>query len=111
MGEWIVAIAGTLLALLLLVAGYHAHVTRRVARRAETLVPPPGKFIAIDGNRIHYVERGEGRPIRAYLEGTILPAATHWGLSDAYRSELARWLEPNTLGPLKPHPRRRGWRP
>ena len=63
MGEWIVAIAGTLLALLLLVAGYHAHVTRRVARRAETLVPPPGKFIAIDGNRIHYVERGEGRPI------------------------------------------------
>ncbi|MCB1492504.1 MAG: gamma-glutamylcyclotransferase [Rhodobiaceae bacterium] len=55
--------------------------------------------------------RGEGRPIRAYLEGTILPAATHWGLSDAYRSELARWLEPNTLGPLKPHPRRRGWRP
>ncbi|MEX0956325.1 MAG: alpha/beta fold hydrolase [Rhizobiaceae bacterium] len=48
---------------ILLVAGYHAFVTGRVARRAEALVPPPGKFVAIDGNRIHYVERGEGRPI------------------------------------------------
>jgi pimeloyl-ACP methyl ester carboxylesterase len=48
---------------ILLVAGYHSYVTARVARRAETLVPPPGKFITLDGNRIHYVERGEGRPI------------------------------------------------
>jgi pimeloyl-ACP methyl ester carboxylesterase len=50
-------------AAILLVAGYHAYVTWSVARRARRLVPPPGKFIAVDGNRIHYVERGKGRPI------------------------------------------------
>lgn len=48
---------------ILLVAGYHSYVTARLARRAEALVPPPGKFVSVDGNRIHYVERGAGRPI------------------------------------------------
>jgi pimeloyl-ACP methyl ester carboxylesterase len=38
-------------------------VTRRIGRRAEKAVPPVGKFATIDGNRIHYVEQGEGRPI------------------------------------------------
>lgn len=37
--------------------------TRRIASEAERTVPPIGKFITIDGNRIHYVEKGEGRPI------------------------------------------------
>ena len=63
MAEWISIIIAGLVVLLLLVAGYHAHVTRRIARRAETLVPPPGQFITVDGNRIHYVERGAERPI------------------------------------------------
>jgi pimeloyl-ACP methyl ester carboxylesterase len=45
------------------VAGYFALATRRIAARAERLVPPSGKFIDLDGNRIHYVETGEGRPI------------------------------------------------
>lgn len=39
-----------------------------IARKAERLVPPVGKFIEIDGNRIHYVEEGEGRPI-LFLHG------------------------------------------
>ncbi len=43
--------------------GYGAYVTRRIARQAERLVPPPGRFVEIDGARIHYVERGEGPPI------------------------------------------------
>ena len=32
-------------------------------RRPRRLVPANGKFVEIDGNRIHYVETGEGRPI------------------------------------------------
>lgn len=47
----------------LLVAGYFAHVTRRIARDAESRVPAPGRFVDIDGARIHYVDMGEGLPI------------------------------------------------
>jgi len=44
-------------------AGYFILVTRRIAAEAERKVPPAGKFIDVDGNRIHYVDEGEGRPI------------------------------------------------
>ncbi|TPJ77251.1 alpha/beta hydrolase [Mesorhizobium sp. B2-6-2] len=37
--------------------------TWRIAAKAERLVPACGKFVEIDGNRIHYVEEGDGRPI------------------------------------------------
>ncbi len=57
---WI-AVFAILLALAL--ASYFWLVTRRIARAALRLVPPPGKFIDIDGNRIHYVLKGQGRPI------------------------------------------------
>lgn len=60
---FISAVLLLLVVAILLIAGYHAFVTGRVARRAETLVPPPGEFTTLDGNRIHYVERGEGPPI------------------------------------------------
>ena len=33
------------------------------ARRAEREHPPTGKFVEIDGVRLHYVERGEGPPV------------------------------------------------
>ncbi|MEO3384979.1 alpha/beta fold hydrolase [Mesorhizobium sp. CAU 1741] len=59
----IFGVAVALVAAALLVAAYLAHVTRRIARRAEKAVPAMGKFVDINGNRIHYVERGEGRPI------------------------------------------------
>jgi len=39
-----------------------------IAAKAERLVPACGKFVEIDGNRIHYVEEGEGRPI-VFLHG------------------------------------------
>jgi pimeloyl-ACP methyl ester carboxylesterase len=39
-----------------------------IAAKAQRLVPPVGKFIEIDGNRIHYVDVGEGRPI-VFLHG------------------------------------------
>lgn len=52
-----------LLALVALIVAYFVLATRKLALRAERLVPASGKFVDIDGNRIHYVEKGEGRPI------------------------------------------------
>lgn len=46
-----------------LAVGYFVLATQRIAKRAERLVPPAGKFVEIDGNRIHFVDKGEGRPI------------------------------------------------
>jgi len=49
--------------LAVLAVGYFVLATQRIAKRAERLVPPAGKFVDIDGNRIHFVDRGEGAPI------------------------------------------------
>lgn len=61
------AVASWVLAILVigvaLVAGYFVFATRKIAARAERLVPPSGKFVDIDGNRIHYAEAGTGRAI------------------------------------------------
>lgn len=59
----ILGIVVAVLAAMLLVAAYLAWVTRRIARNAERAVPATGRFVTVDGNRIHYVERGDGRPI------------------------------------------------
>ncbi len=56
-------LAVLLLAAAALVAAYFVWRTQTIARRAERLVPARGKFVEIDGNRIHYVEEGEGPPI------------------------------------------------
>lgn len=58
--SWILALA--VLGAVLYV-GYFAYVTRRIAAQAERTVPPAGKFVDVDGNRIHYIEAGQGRPI------------------------------------------------
>jgi pimeloyl-ACP methyl ester carboxylesterase len=42
--------------------------TLRLAAEAEKKCPPAGRFVDVDGNRIHYVETGEGRPI-VFLHG------------------------------------------
>ncbi|TPL51663.1 alpha/beta hydrolase [Mesorhizobium sp. B2-4-6] len=58
--SWLVAgllVAVAIVVLALMVA------TWRIAANAERLVPACGKFVEIDGNRIHYVEEGDGRPI------------------------------------------------
>ena len=49
-------------------AGYFVLATRKIAGEAERLVPARGKFVTVDGNRLHYVETGEGRPI-LFLHG------------------------------------------
>ncbi|MGL9622436.1 alpha/beta hydrolase [Bradyrhizobium sp. U531] len=40
-----------------------AVVNRQLARKAERENPPMGRFIHVHGVRLHYVERGEGRPL------------------------------------------------
>lgn len=55
-------------ALVLAYALYLVFLTQKIAREAERTVPASGKFITIDGNRLHYVEAGEGRPI-LFLHG------------------------------------------
>ena len=40
-----------------------ALVVRDRSRRAEREHPPTGRFIEVDGVRLHYVERGEGAPL------------------------------------------------
>jgi pimeloyl-ACP methyl ester carboxylesterase len=40
-----------------------ALVVRKRTRSAERLNPPSGRFLLIDGVRLHYVERGEGAPV------------------------------------------------
>ncbi|HET9068550.1 MAG TPA: alpha/beta fold hydrolase [Amaricoccus sp.] len=40
-----------------------ALLNRQLARAAERRNPPQGRFLTIDGVRLHYVERGEGQPL------------------------------------------------
>ena len=51
----------------LLVAGAAALaaalVVQNRSRRAEREHPPAGRFVEVDGVRLHYVERGEGAPL------------------------------------------------
>lgn len=54
---------GGLLLLAVAVGVFLVLATLWIAAKAERLVPARGKFVEIDGNRIHYVEEGEGRPI------------------------------------------------
>ena len=40
-----------------------AIVNRQLAKKAQRDNPPKGQFMEIDGVRLHYVERGKGRPL------------------------------------------------
>lgn len=57
---WLVA---GVLALAVVIVTSLVVATLWIAAKAERLVPVSGKLVEIDGNRIHYVEEGEGRPI------------------------------------------------
>ncbi len=61
-------LAGALFLAACLVVGYFALATRRLAAEAERRIPPAGRFVALGGNHIHYVEAGRGRPI-LFLHG------------------------------------------
>jgi len=59
---WLIASAATA------ILGATALFNRASARRAEADSPPVGKFIEVDGVRLHYVEHGEG-PAVVLLHG------------------------------------------
>jgi len=40
-----------------------ALVNRALARKAERNNPPQGRFLDLDGTRLHYIEQGEGEPL------------------------------------------------
>ncbi|OWW22789.1 alpha/beta hydrolase [Noviherbaspirillum denitrificans] len=40
-----------------------AYTVRQRTREAENDTPPAGKFVEVDGIRLHYVERGSGQPV------------------------------------------------
>jgi len=46
---------------------------RAQARRAERDHPPTGRFLEIDGIRLHYLERGSGPPV-VLLHGNVVTA-------------------------------------
>lgn len=49
--------------------------TRTLVARAERNLPPIGKFVEVDGLRLHYVERGTGQPV-------VLLHGVYGGLAD-----------------------------
>lgn len=57
---WTVGIA---VALIALVVGALAVFTVRTARQVEKALPPPGRFIDIDGASVHYIDAGSGPPL------------------------------------------------
>lgn len=55
------------------VLGAGALVSHLGARQAEARHPPCGRFIDLDGSRLHYLERGHGRPL-VVLHGNMTMA-------------------------------------
>ncbi|MEE1655519.1 alpha/beta hydrolase [Microvirga sp. CF3062] len=52
-------------------------------RAAERITPPMGRFLDVDGVRLHYIERGEGEPIvLIHGNGTMIEDFTVSGLVD-----------------------------
>ena len=54
--QWLVVLFGLLLAV-------SALATRRLARKAAADYPPSGRWLEVQGTRLHYVDKGQGRPV------------------------------------------------
>lgn len=63
---------------LALLAGLRLYTIQQV-RTFETRYPPPGRFVSAGGVRMHYVEKGEGRPV----------VLIHGGLGSVYDFTLS----------------------
>ena len=61
-----------------------ALVNRRIAKKAERDNPPQGRFLEVDGVRLHYVERGRGQPlVLLHGNGSMIQDFESSGLVDA----------------------------
>lgn len=60
---------------------------RQKTKTAERMSPPIGRFLDVDGMRLHYIERGEGEPIvLIHGNGTMIQDFTVSGLVDRLAS-------------------------
>ena len=71
MPTWLLVLLIVALVLVLLAVLNYA-----VARWAERRHPPEGKFIEVDGTRLHYSDRGTGRPV-VLLHGNAVTGADY----------------------------------
>src|SRR5579859_955050 len=62
-----------------LAAGALAFCNHLVARRTERRHPPEGSFVVVDGVRLHYSDRGHGRPV-VLIHGNAVTGAD-WNTS------------------------------
>jgi hypothetical protein len=72
------------------------------ARKVEQEHPPRGRYISVEGVRLHYLERGEGRPV-LLLHGNIVTADDFAGVATpacAARS-ARRWRSSSLTGPFQ----------
>ncbi len=81
MGYLAATIVGLLLAALVLAWWF----TQTVAKKAEAALPPRGKFTAVPGGRLHWVEKGEGKPV-VMIHGL---AGSHCNFTYALMDRLA----------------------
>ena len=66
----------SVLLIVALVLAVLAVVNHAVARWAERRHPPEGEFIEVDGTRLHYSDRGTGRPV-VLLHGNVVTGADY----------------------------------
>lgn len=59
-----------LMASLLLFLGLYIYNVVEV-KKGENIFPPKGKFVTVDGVKLHYYTEGEGQPI-VFLHGAML---------------------------------------
>jgi pimeloyl-ACP methyl ester carboxylesterase len=78
-GRWLIPALATAAAAL----GAAVLYNREQTRAAEEQSPPIGRFIDVDGVRLHYVERGQGDPlVLVHGNGTMIQDFTVSGLVD-----------------------------
>jgi hypothetical protein len=54
---------GAAVAIVAIALAGSALLTRRLVRKAEAEYPPAGASVDVDGTRLHYLDRGLGRPV------------------------------------------------
>ena len=64
----LIALVVLAIAILVVVLGL-VFFTARTARKVEAALPPRGKFMQVDGERIHYVDRGGAGPAIVMIHG------------------------------------------